>query len=186
MRSRNRKMARFVFLTSLTLVIEMLGLPQPFTGPLVNMMLLLTALILGPAYGAGLGVVTPAAAALRGQLPPLLIPMVPFIVVANALFVLVFALVRRLLNSAGRSTVAIESPAAWLGLLFGASVKFGFLFLSARLLVPLLFGRVLPPQMLYAMSLPQWITALAGGAAALFMHRLLSTRLPVVREKITL
>ena len=73
MKPSTRSLTRFVFLTALTLSIEMMGLPQPFTGPLINMMLIITSLIINPGAGVILGLFTPILAALRGQLPPPLV-----------------------------------------------------------------------------------------------------------------
>lgn len=174
---RSKTTARFIFLTTITLIMEMIGLPQPFTGPLVNMMLILTALLIHPLAGAGLGLITPLAAALRGQLPPPLIPMVPFITVANILYVFSFAAIRRLFCLFERPGNLIRSLPAWTGLLIGSALKWGFLYFSARLFLPLLFAKHLPDKIIALMSLPQFITALLGGGAALLLYQLLKRRL---------
>jgi len=81
-------LTRLVFLLSITLVIELIGLPQPVTGPFINFMLIVTTQIVSATGGAVLGCVTPALAVLRGQLPPPLAPMVPFILYLTARFLL--------------------------------------------------------------------------------------------------
>lgn len=174
---RTKTVARFIFLTTITLIIEMIGLPQPFTGPLVNMMLILTTLLLNPFAGAGLGVITPLIAVLRGQLPAPLIPMVPFIIVANALYVLTFAAVRRALQRLGPCERPILAPACWFGLFVGSALKFGFLYLSARTILPLLLAKQLPTKLIALMSLPQLVTALVGGGLAFFFYQLLVKRI---------
>jgi hypothetical protein len=173
----NRTTARFIFLTTSTLIIEMIGLPQPFTGPLVNMMLILTALLINPLAGVGLGLITPMAAALRGQLPPPLIPMAPFIIVANGLLVVGFSAVRRLLRRFEPRGSLLRSLPAWTGLLIGAALKWGFLYFSAQFFLPLLLAKLLPDKVIALMSLPQFITALIGGGAALVLYQLLKRRL---------
>ena len=174
---RTKTIAGFIFLTTLTLIVEMIGLPQPFTGPLINMMLILTTLLLNPLAGAGLGAGTPLIAALRGQLPAPLIPMVPFIIVGNALYVLTFAAVRRALRRFEPYRGPLFSPVCWFGLIVGSTLKFGFLYLSARTILPLLVARHLPDKLVALMSLPQLMTALIGGGLAFFFHQLLSKRM---------
>ena len=85
--------SRLALLISLALVIQIVGLPQPITGPLINMLLFLTVTILGWIAGVILGCLTPLAALIRGQLPAVLAPLVPFIAVANAILVLIYSLV---------------------------------------------------------------------------------------------
>lgn len=85
--------SRLALLVSLSLAIQVAGLPQPITGPLINMLLFLTAAMLGWIAGVILGCLTPLAALIRGQLPAVLAPLVPFIATANAILVLVYFLV---------------------------------------------------------------------------------------------
>jgi hypothetical protein len=162
--TRTQLGTRLVLLTSLTVAIEMLGLPQPFTGPLINMMLLLTTLVLGPVSGAILGVITPLVAVLRGQLPAILLPMVPFIMLANAILVFTFGLIRMFTKNGFRP---IRSISFWLGLVFGALLKFLFLYISVLILVPLLLGRTFPQPIIAAMAMPQFVTAMIGGILAM-------------------
>ena len=153
-------------------MIEALGLPQLFTGPLVNMMLILTSLTVAPVAGIALGVITPMVAALRGQLPGFLLFMMPFIILANAAFVFVFSLLRRWRRAAN----VLLSFSAWLGLLCGALVKFLVLYYATRLALPLLVGANVPEKLIAMMSLPQFFTALAGGAFAFLIYNMLRTR----------
>jgi hypothetical protein len=146
---------------------------------LVNMMLILTALLINPLAGIGLGLITPLAAALRGQLPPPLIPMAPFIIVANGLLVVGFAVVRRLLRRFERRDNLLRSLPAWIGLLIGAALKWGLLYFSARFFLPLLFAHHLSDKIIALMSLPQFITALIGGGAAFVLYQLLKRRLNI-------
>lgn len=177
MTKRNRNLARFVFLLAVTLILELIGLPQPFTGPLVNMMLILTALILGPLSGVGLGTLTPIVALLRGQLPAPLAPMVPFIAVGNGLLVACFALFgQRFRRAEGKGIVWVT---AVLGLLLGAAAKAGFLYGSALKLLPLIMGKSLPARLIGMMALPQFVTAVLGGLAALVLFRLIRLRYPL-------
>ncbi|MBN1560908.1 hypothetical protein JW998_11700 [candidate division KSB1 bacterium] len=152
----------------------MIGLPQLFTGPLVNMMLILTSLVITPAAGALLGAITPVVAVVRGQLPSFLMPMIPFIIVANILFVMIFSLLqsRRL-----RDVNVLTSAAAWLGLLCGALVKFLVLYYTTRFILPIVMGANVSAKLLAMMSLPQFFTAVAGGAFAFLVYNMLRVRL---------
>lgn len=150
----------------------MIGLPQPITGPFVNFMLILTTLIINPTAGILLGSITPLIAVLRGQLPPLLLPMVPFIIAGNAVLVIFFSLPVSVTKT-GYSKIVRQS-APWIGILLGAFLKFVLLYFSATLVLPILFVRSLPDPVIAMMALPQFITAIVGGVLALFFHRLLS------------
>ncbi len=171
MNPRTARLTRLVLLIAITLTIELIGLPQPLTGPLVNLMLVLTTLISGVSGGIALGAITPLIALIRGQLPPVLAPFVPFIISGNALYVLLFGAV------CGRPTASpLHSWRAWSGVVAGSTAKFLWLLLAARLLMPLLLSRTLPEKLITMMTLPQWITALLGGALALLFYALLLRR----------
>ena len=161
-------LTRLMFLLSITLVIQLLGLPQPVTGPLVNFMLFITTLMVSATGGAILGCLTPLLAVLRGQLPAPLAPMIPFILLANLAYVALFAwIMDRQANAAARyylrNGLAITAAAALLVIV---------LYAAARILLPLLLGRTLPPALISIMALPQLLTALMGGGFAVFFYRL--------------
>jgi len=166
------KTSRLIVFMALTFIIQWLGLPQPFTGPLINMMLLMTTLFINPLAGILLGVLTPVSAAIRGQLPSFLIPMIPFIAVANAIYILSYSRIAAMFAV----TRPLISIAGWAGLVVGSVLKFGFLFLAARFLLPLLVSATLPQAFIAMMSTPQLITALAGGALAFFLYEMLQRR----------
>lgn len=151
------KNIRFITLTALflalTLVIQMAGLPQPFTGPMVNAMLMLTTMIIGVFGGIVIGALTPWIAFIRGILPPPLAPMIPFIMVANAILVLVFGLLYKYNK--------------WLAVGLAALCKYGIFVIAIKFLLNF------PPKIAQAFQLPQLLTALAGGAIAIFVYRLI-------------
>jgi hypothetical protein len=156
--------ARLAILIAFTLVIQMAGLPQPVTGPLVNAMLIITTVVLGSIAGVALGCATPVVALLRGQLPAVLAPMVPFIAVANALLVIVF------------HSFFVRKSREWhvyAGIIAAAIVKYLFLMLSAQVILPVVFGYDIPSAFIIAMSTPQLITALVGGLFAVAFIKLL-------------
>ena len=171
-RIRTLYLTRLVFLIAITLTITLIGLPQPITGPLVNMMLLLTTLILGPWAGVTVGTITPLAAAFRGQLPPFLLPMLPFIIIGNALLVWGF----KFLAGRAKTPHVLRSVWHWLGVVVGSTLKFLWLYSAARLLVPLFFGKALPEAFIAIMATPQLVTALIGGVLAFLLYELLKSR----------
>jgi uncharacterized membrane protein len=143
-------------LLALTLAVQFLGLPQWFTGPLVNAFLLLASLLVGMGSGVVIGLLTPWIALLRGILPPPLAPMVPFIMLGNALLVIIFSLITR------------KREVLWLNVLalvLAASGKYLLLSQAVRYLVEV------PPRVAQAMQIPQLLTALAGGAIALLIGK---------------
>lgn len=155
------KSIRFVTQTAvlfaLTLVVQMLGLPQMVTGPLVNAMLLLATIFVGVGSGVCIGLFTPWVALVRGILPPPLAPLVPFIMLGNGAFVVIFGLFRR------KKTLAFDIA----GVVLGALAKYLILSQAVRSLVSL------PPQVARMMQTPQLVTALFGGAIALSLARAL-------------
>lgn len=141
-------------LLALTLTVQFLGLPQWFTGPLVNAFLLLASSLVGMGSGVVIGLLTPWIALLRGILPPPLAPVVPFIMLGNALLVIIFSLITR------------KKEVPWLNVLALSLAAFGkYLLLSqaVRYLVEV------PPRVAQAMQIPQLLTALAGGVIALLV-----------------
>ncbi len=151
--STTRWITRTAILLALTLAFQLLGLPQPVTGPAINAMLILSALLVGPAAGVIIGSLTPVIAWQRGILAAPLGPMIPFIALGNMVLVLLFFYLRR------------RQP--YLALIAAAFAKFAVLATAVRVFV------TVPPPVAAAMGVPQLITALAGGAIALIAHRAL-------------
>ncbi len=167
MQKRTLFISRLAIILALTLVIQSGGFPQPITGPLINAMLLITASILGRIAGVLLGTLTPIVALIRGQLPPVLAPMVPFIVIGNGIFVFIFMLLIR------NFTIKIRRTPYWtkslLALIPAALAKFLFLFLAVRIILPVIFDIHFPDKIVVVMSTPQFFTALIGGIIAIFV-----------------
>lgn len=157
--SNLRKIVLTGLFIAMTVVFQMFGFHQYVTGPVVNGMLLLSALYTGPFGGVLVGVATPWVAFLRGILPPPLAPMIPFIMLANGAYVLAFYACRRTLGNSpfGSST----------GIITGAVIKFLFLSGAVKFLV------AVPPLVAKGMQLPQLFTALIGGVLALVVAELL-------------
>ncbi|HHY95739.1 MAG TPA: ECF transporter S component [Firmicutes bacterium] len=148
-----RWVARTGVLLALTLVFQSLKLGQWFTGPLVNAALFVAAAAVGIGGGVFIGAVTPWVALAVGILKPPLAPAVPFIMLSNAVLVIVAGLLWRRTRV---GAIAVASVA-----------KFCVLALSVRFLL------ALNPKVAAALGLPQLFTALVGGVLALLAVALL-------------
>ncbi len=155
-----RWLVRTALLLALTIAIQMLGLPQFFTGPLVNAFLLLAALFNGMWSGVIIGLFTPGIAFARGILAPPLGPMIPFIMAGNAILVIVFSLVGK------RGHLGREIG----GVVLGSFLKYLLLSQAVTWVVEV------PPPVAKAMQTPQLFTALAGGAIALIVYQVIPKR----------
>lgn len=131
---------------------------QPLVGPLVNFTLIIGAGLVGTTSAIIVGCLTPLIAFFFGIMP--LFPLVPFIMVGNALFVLIFNIIRRNMNILGGIS----------GVIVAALVKFIFLAVSVRYFVILIIPKV-PPKLIAAFSLPQLYTALIGGVLAIIIMK---------------
>lgn len=125
---------------------------QWLTGPFVNALLILTCVLVGPMEAVILGLIPSTVALSSGLLPLPLAPMIPFIVISNAIFVAVFHYLNK--KSFG------------LGVIAGAFLKYVFLFAFATLLAQQFFNATLLPKVVGIMSWPQFATALIGGIFA--------------------
>ena len=149
----------FVLALGVSLAAPLLKLPQLVTGSIVNATLLITAVILGPRAAITVGVLPSLFAVISGQLPPALVPLVPLIMVGNALLVIVFHLLRR--------------RGWWAGVVTAAVVKFCWLFGTTSVLV-LATGLLTGPAATVALGVmgwPQLVTALCGGGIAFAVLR---------------
>jgi len=150
-----RWITRTGILLAIALVFQMGGFPQLITGPLVNTILYLSAMIVGWPSGVLIGIFTPVIAAIRGILPPPLAPLIPFIALGNAVLVVLF--------------YWLKSKSKILGIFVASIVKFLVLATAVNLLVQV------PPPVAQMMSFPQALTALAGGVIALLAERALGS-----------
>ncbi len=131
---------------------------QPLVGPLVNFVLIFSTILVGTSSGIIIGSLTPLIAFMVGIMP--LFPVVPFIMVGNALYVVTF--------NSGKGRLGTYGE--YLAFILAAFVKFAFLSFSIRYLVTL-FVPVVPPPMIAALSLPQLTTALVGGGLAVVVAK---------------
>ena len=140
-------------LLAVALVVQMGGFPQPITGPLINTVLYLSALLVGSWSGIIIGICTPVIAFMRGILPAPLGPMIPFIALGNGVLVVVFSLLK------GKNKI--------LGIITASLVKYLILFTAVSYIVDV------PDKIAKVMSLPQLFTALSGGVIAILVYKAL-------------
>lgn len=91
-------------------------------------------------------------------------PLVPVIAVGNALLVVVFSVFY------SRKNLKFSE---YIALIAAALVKFGFLGMAVRVIVPLFVPKV-PPVLVTALSFNQFITAMVGGVLALIIVKVLN------------
>ncbi len=133
---------------------------QAITGPLVNAVLLLSTVWLGSSDAIIIGLFPSVVALSRGLLPLPLAPVVPFIMLANSLYILVFS---KVINKAKKGCVFKNFS---LAVASASVVKFIFLFFVSQKLLPTLLPQKFVTPASQMMSWPQLATALLGGLIA--------------------
>ena len=125
---------------------------QAVTGSIVNAVLFIAVAVLG-VRGALLLCLIPSVISLAiGLLPPILAPMIPFIIFGNAILVVTFNFLRK--------------KNYWLGVISAAVLKFIFLALVSYIFVNLFFQGNVASEIAAMFVWPQLLTALAGGVIA--------------------
>jgi uncharacterized YccA/Bax inhibitor family protein len=155
-----RWLTRTAILLAITLAFQMMGFPQMITGPAVNAMLLLSGTYVGALGAVIIGMLTPFIAFIRGILAPPLAPMIPFIMIGNALLVIVYVVFR--------SRLGKGLAGSGIGLVVGAIIKFLVLSSAVRFIVSV------PPPVAQAMQIPQLYTAILGGIGAIAVEKVIS------------
>lgn len=145
-----QQLTRVALLLALTLSVQYLRLPTPVTGPLVNLMLILSTAVAGTAGGVGIGLLTPWAGLLLGIIPPVLAPAIPFIMAGNTVYCFCYGALAEKIKGG-----------PLIGIILGAVLKFAIIAGAARYLL------ALPSPAAEALLLPQLLNALIGGGAAL-------------------
>ncbi len=150
--------AQFIALFAISAVVPFFIHQQAITGPIVNAVLFISASLLGSQAAILIGLFPCLVALSVGLLSVALAPMVPFIMVGNAILVLVFS--------------RLKAKNFWLAILSACLLKFLFLFASSSIVVNLISQNAIAKQAALAMSWPQFITAIAGGIIAyLFLRK---------------
>ena len=157
-------------------IIGPMNTSQIITGSLVNMMLIISAAIVGMSSGVTIGVLSSILATLLGM-GPIFPQITPLIAAGNAILVVIICIG---FNMTGGLKGGASAAGKLAVVAVAAAVKCGFLWLTVPKMLGLI-AEVKPPQakMLTIMfSWPQAITAVIGGLLALAV-------LPAVKKAIT-
>jgi len=173
MKKSTNYLTRLSIFIALTISFQLAGLPQLGTGIFINFMLFITTQFVGISAGLILGALTPWVASLIGQLPPILVPMIPFIMVGNAILVIVFGLLLKKFNFLSSIKVIRVNLRELLAVSFASLFKFIFLTLSVTFLITWGLGVTIAKEYAYMMMFPQFITAFLGGVFALLIIKIL-------------
>jgi len=125
---------------------------QPITGPIVNAVLFISVVLLGTQGAILIGLIPSLIALSSGFLPPILAPMIPFIMIGNTILIMVFGY--------------LKERNYWLGAISASVLKFLFLFGTSSIVINLLLKKEVAPKVAMIMSWPQLSTALAGALIA--------------------
>ncbi|TRZ80077.1 iron hydrogenase [bacterium] len=125
---------------------------QIITGPIVNATLFISVVFLGAEAAILIGLIPSVIALSFGLLPAILAPMVPFIMISNALLIVIFGLVQK--------------KNYWLAVVSASLIKFIFLFSTSSIVIGLLLKKEVATKVVAMMSWPQLLTALMGGIIA--------------------
>jgi len=153
-------LVRFFILAGVATLLPFYVHTQWLTGPIINAVLILTLFLVGIRAALILCLVPSMVALGSGLLPAILAPIVPFIMMGNALLVLaVDWFYNNLLDS---------NRGYFLGLFTGALIKFLFLYSSVIIISRLLIKQELALKVAQIMSWPQLATAVIGGVIATY------------------
>lgn len=149
MKTNTQIITRSAFILALAMAVQMVKLPQPVTGPVVNALLFIAASVVGPLGAVLIGLCTPVLAFAFGIMP--FAPAVFIIMLGNASLVLTYW------RLAKRRVIAFG---------VAAIVKFFVMWALVMYIVPVIFGIKVPAKIIGALTTPQLFTALGGAALA--------------------
>ncbi len=155
---RATALAQFLVLAGVATVVPFFIHIQWITGPMVNALLIIALLLIGVRSALLLCLIPSLMALAGGLLPSALAPVVPFIMISNALFVLV---IEYFYKSAKNQITGY-----WFGVVMGAGVKYLFLYFNTNLIIGLIMKKELAGKVAIMMSWSQLATAIAGGFIA--------------------
>jgi hypothetical protein len=135
---------------------------QIITGSLVNATLFIATILFGIKGAILVGLLPSFISLSTGLLPPALIPMIPFIIMGNAIMIITFNY--------------LKEKNYWLGIILSASLKFIFLLGFSTMIFDLFFPGRISSVIITMMSWPQLITALIGGLLAYTFSKKLISR----------
>ncbi|MCX6760622.1 MAG: iron hydrogenase [Candidatus Nealsonbacteria bacterium] len=144
-------LTQFGILLAIALAAPLMG-QQAVTGTIVNAALFISTVLLGVEAGILIGLIPSVISLSVGLLPAALAPMIPFIILGNAILVVSFGY--------------FKEKNYWLGMFSASFLKFLFLFNTSSMVINLFFKKEVAGQVALMMSWPQLFTALSGGLIA--------------------
>ncbi|MBU0596927.1 iron hydrogenase [Patescibacteria group bacterium] len=151
--NKERVTSLVVFITLISVAsIAPLFHNQPITGPIVNATLFIAVALLGTETAIMVGLIPSLIALSVGLLPAVLAPMVPFIMMGNALMIWSFSV--------------LNKKNFWAGIITASLLKFLFLWGPSTIAVNLLLKKEVASTVATMMSWPQLWTAVVGGLIA--------------------
>jgi hypothetical protein len=153
-----KSIAGFLTLAGVAILLPFFIHLQWISGPIVNAILIITLFLSGIRSALVLCLVPSLMALSGGLLPAILAPVVPFIMISNVILVLTIDWFY--------DNYKNEKIGYWLGVFFGAGLKFLFLILSVNIISGLLLKNELAVKVAQIMSWPQFATAITGGMIA--------------------
>jgi len=154
---KTNTLTRAAILLAVALVFQFVKFGQLITGSGINAALIMAAHYCGLTWAAGIGAITPFMAFILGVQPPAIVPAIPFIMAANALYAAVYAM--------------LKNKNVILAVAFAAVLKFGFLYTIVNYIIDV------KPPIQVALSFPQLATALIGGAAAIIIINIMKRQM---------
>jgi hypothetical protein len=134
-------------------------LNQLITGSIVNALLFISASVLGLEAAFLLCMIPSLVSIYTGLLPMALLPMIPFIMIGNALLVFTFS---KLANPSAR----LSASNFWKGAISAAFVKFIFIWSAGMVLASFILKGAVVKNVMLMISWPQFATAISGAAIA--------------------
>ncbi|NPV92903.1 MAG: ECF transporter S component [Firmicutes bacterium] len=172
--NRTQWITRTAVILALAIIVQLLRLPQPVTGPVVNALILLAVILVGLWSAVLIGCLTPWIALLMGIMPPMMLPLIFVIMAANVVLALVFfGIIQRPREMAYNLSINARTAA---GVLVAAAAKFLVFYAALHFLIKMLFPALAGPASVM-FGIIQLYTALGGGALALLLGKYLSNYL---------
>lgn len=151
-------LSQFVVLVGIATIAPLFHF-QPVTGPVVNAVLFVAAVLLGNGSAILVGLIPSLIALSCGLLPSVLAPTVPFIMLGNTLLILVFS--------------TLQKKNYWLAMVSASVLKFVFLFSTSSVVANLIIKKEIAQKAIAMLSWPQLLTALGGGIIAYLVLRVI-------------
>lgn len=158
-----KDMATFLGLAGLAMFIPFFIHIQWISGPIINALLIIILFLSGIRSALLVALIPSLMALSGGLLPVVLAPTVPFIMISNAIYVLVIDYIYHRFPK--------EKEGYFLAISLASLLKFSFLFFSVSFIAKLITKSELITKVSQMLTWPQLGTALLGGVLAFIVLR---------------